>query len=57
MPQNKRDKKLESVQKRTTWVVKGLEWKMYEEQMRSPGLFSLEKRRLKEDLTVAYGFL
>ena len=38
-------------------MVKGLEGKMYEDQLRSLGLFSLEKRRLWGDLMVACSFL
>ena len=35
---------------------KGLEGKMYEEQLRSCGLFSPEQRRLRGGLMVAYNF-
>ncbi|KAM6280941.1 LOW QUALITY PROTEIN: calcium homeostasis modulator protein 6-like [Porphyrio hochstetteri] len=38
-------------------MVKGLEEKSYDERVTSLGLFSLEKRKLKADLVVVYGFL
>jgi len=57
-PQHKKDMDLlERVQRKATKMVRGLEHLSCEKRLRHLGLFSMENRRLQEDLNMALEYL
>jgi len=57
-PQHEKDMDvLERVQRRTTKMIRGLEYLSYEHRLREMGLLSLEKRRLEGDIRAAFQYL